>query len=170
MNENKNHGEDREKMNDMGSAQNANTNDMNTHDNARDNSGMHPGGSTGSSYRREGSAGSEGPSNYGSQSDPQGSTGSRMNEQRLNDRQRSGQGSQQYHRPEEQQYGQSGQHERKEYGHTDQTIGHDQQKYGQTDQKYGQDQQKYGQNDSRFSGKEDEYGKEAVHGSSTEKR
>ena len=49
------HGESREQQNDTQSApmQNGNTNDLDSRSHNRDNSGMHAGGSQGSSYQRQ---------------------------------------------------------------------------------------------------------------------
>ena len=49
------HGESREQQNDRQSApmQNGNTNDLDSRSHNRDNSGMHAGGSQGSSYQRQ---------------------------------------------------------------------------------------------------------------------
>ena len=92
MNENnKAHGEDRERRNDMQNnpGYNGNINDPDSRSHSRDNDGMHAGGSDGSSYRRQ----PENSGQYGSKkgsyweekgSDRQPGVGSRMNEESLN--------------------------------------------------------------------------------------
>ena len=77
------HGESREQQNDTQSApmQNGNTNDLDSRSHNRDNSGMHAGGTEGSSYRQQ----PDNKEQYGSKkgSDREQSIGSRMNEESL---------------------------------------------------------------------------------------
>ena len=73
------HGESREQQNDTQSApmQNGNTNDLDSRSHNRDNSGMHAGGTEGSSYRPQ-------PDN---KEQYEQSIGSRMNEESLKQKQ-----------------------------------------------------------------------------------
>ena len=88
------HGESREQQNDTPSApmQNGNTNDLDSRSHNRDNSGMHAGGTEGSSYRPQ----PDNKEQYGSKkgsyweekgSDREQSIGSRMNEESLKQKQ-----------------------------------------------------------------------------------
>ena len=102
------HGESREQQNDTQSApmQNGNTNDLDSRSHNRDNSGMHAGGTEGSSYRPQ----PDNKEQYGSKkgsyweekgSDREQSIGSRMNEESMN---------------KKQQYGQQGRNESRDTG------------------------------------------------------
>lgn len=131
-NNNKMHGNDREKMEgtQQGSMGSGNPNESIGQNSRHDNSGMHAGGSEGSSYREEhamGGSSQQGQSGFGSQT-----TGSKMNQQGLDEKYQSQQGQEDYGQHTQGQYGQQGQ---EKYG---------QQEHGQQGQ-YAQDQEKYKQ-------------------------
>ncbi|WP_295912870.1 hypothetical protein [uncultured Alistipes sp.] len=108
------HGESRDNRNDTqtGPMKNGNTNNLDPRSHGRDNSGMHAGGTEGSSYRQQQQPGHT--EQYGSKkgsyweekgSDREQSIGSRMNEESMNKKQQ-----------DRQQYGQQGQNESRDTG------------------------------------------------------
>lgn len=104
------HGESRDNRNDTqtGPMKNGNTNNLDPRSHGRDNSGMHAGGTEGSSYRQQQQPGNT--EQYGSKkgsyweekgSDREQGIGSRMNEESMN---------------KKQQYGQQGRNESRDTG------------------------------------------------------
>lgn len=148
------HGSDREKMSDS-SKHNGNMNDLDSRSNIRDNSGMHAGGSEGSSYKERQSTGNS--SQYGSKSGSywQEEGSNKGSENRMND--------DRSHK-EHEQHGQQGQYGQQNGQHGQQG------QYGQQNEQHGQQgRREHDQSDSLDAGKEGTRDKESAYGSSVKR-